>query len=256
MSVEIGPSPERLVKSTQRVRDLGEVFTPADTVNAMLDLLPHEMWNVHPSPTFLEPACGDGNFLVEIFARKLKRITSEFKAGRLPAGEEVKAAKFHALEALASIYAVDISPENVFGGTPGHEIGARQRLLDELQRWHKATMSEPLPKARVLYRCAEWIVARNVQVGNMLANDANGRPTGRDKLPLMEYRWTARGLRLSVSATTLGAVMIENETAERDTLDLFGPPTPTFVWEGPATSLYKAEADTVIVLPAGQKVTT
>lgn len=256
MSVEIVPSPERLVKSTQRVRDLGEVFTPADTVNAMLDLLPDEMWNVHPSPTFLEPACGDGNFLVEILARKLERITSDHKAGLLPAGSEAKAAKFHALEALASIYAVDISPENVIGGTPGHEVGARQRLLDELQRWHKGTLGKPLPKARVLYRCAEWIVTRNVQVGNMLAFDANGHQTGRDKLPLMEYRWTARGMRLSVSATTLGAVMIENETAERDVLNLFEPPTPLHVWEGPVMSLHKAEADTVIILPAGQKVTT
>ena len=55
---------ERLVKSTDRVRDLGEVFTPTATVQAMLDLLPPDMWGVHPSPTFLEPACGDGNFLV------------------------------------------------------------------------------------------------------------------------------------------------------------------------------------------------
>jgi hypothetical protein len=51
---------ERLVKSAERVRDLGEVFTAAATVREMLDLLPDEMWRPHPSPTFLEPACGDG----------------------------------------------------------------------------------------------------------------------------------------------------------------------------------------------------
>lgn len=57
---------ERLVKSAERVRDLAEVFTPAETVDAMLDLLPSAVWSVHPSATFLEPACGDGNFLVAI----------------------------------------------------------------------------------------------------------------------------------------------------------------------------------------------
>lgn len=53
--------PERLVKSQERVRDLGEVFTPLATVQGMLDLLPEEIWAPHPSPTFLEPACGDGD---------------------------------------------------------------------------------------------------------------------------------------------------------------------------------------------------
>ncbi len=76
-----GNTVERLVKSTERVRDLGEVFTPAGTVQAMLDLLPTDMWEPHPSPTFLEPACGDGNFLVAILARKLKSITIAADAG-------------------------------------------------------------------------------------------------------------------------------------------------------------------------------
>lgn len=44
---------------------------------SMLDLLPSEMWVVHPSPRFLEPACGDGNFLVAILARKLEHIGTE-----------------------------------------------------------------------------------------------------------------------------------------------------------------------------------
>ena len=62
------------MKSGERVRDLGEVFTPNATVQAMLDLLPAEMWEPHPAPTFLEPACGDGNFLVAILDRKLDRV--------------------------------------------------------------------------------------------------------------------------------------------------------------------------------------
>lgn len=56
MSMTPPPTPERLVKSVERVRDLGEVFTPAATVKAMLDLIPEAMWVPHPSFTFLETA--------------------------------------------------------------------------------------------------------------------------------------------------------------------------------------------------------
>lgn len=54
MSMTPPPTPERLVKSVERVRDLGEVFTPAATVKAMLDLIPEAMWVPHPSFTFLD----------------------------------------------------------------------------------------------------------------------------------------------------------------------------------------------------------
>jgi len=70
VAFNVNGSEERLVKSFERVRDLGEVFTPNATVQQMLDLLPSAMWAPHPSPTFFEPACGDGNFLVAILDRK------------------------------------------------------------------------------------------------------------------------------------------------------------------------------------------
>ena len=81
---------ERLVKSTERVRDLGEVFTPAATVEDMLDMLPVGMWAVHPSPTFLEPSCGDGNFLIAILTRKLDAVAEAYGRGTLPAGTTPK----------------------------------------------------------------------------------------------------------------------------------------------------------------------
>ncbi len=56
------------VKSKQRVADHGEVFTPAWMVEAMLDLVKAETERI--DSRFLEPACGDGNFLVQILRRK------------------------------------------------------------------------------------------------------------------------------------------------------------------------------------------
>lgn len=84
------------IKSKQRVKDFSEVFTAEREVKAMCDLTPEETWDNIES-TFLEPACGNGNFLVEIFSRKLARC-KWISDG---------------LTALASIYAIDIQADNV-----------------------------------------------------------------------------------------------------------------------------------------------
>ena len=57
------------VKSRERVAEHGEVFTADREVNAMLDLVKQETERV--DSRFLEPACGDGNFVAEILRRKL-----------------------------------------------------------------------------------------------------------------------------------------------------------------------------------------
>ena len=82
----------KLTKSKERVKELGEVFTPPELVNEMLNKLPSDCWE--PEKTFLEPSCGTGNFLVEILKRKLE-------AGHTP------------LQALSTIYGIDIMNDNV-----------------------------------------------------------------------------------------------------------------------------------------------
>lgn len=64
-----------MLKSKQRVADHGEVFTPAWMVEAMLDLVKDEKERV--DSRFLEPACGSGNFLVQILRRKLNAEEKE-----------------------------------------------------------------------------------------------------------------------------------------------------------------------------------
>ena len=61
-----------LIKSKQRILEHGEVFTSEREVNSMLDLVKQETKRIESR--FLEPACGDGNFLSEILNRKLKII--------------------------------------------------------------------------------------------------------------------------------------------------------------------------------------
>jgi len=54
-----------------------EVFTPPDVVNAMLDMLPQELFQ-NPDTTFLDPACKTGVFLREIAKRLIKGLEPQF----------------------------------------------------------------------------------------------------------------------------------------------------------------------------------
>lgn len=91
------------IKSKQRVKDHGEVFTNPREVNAMLDLVKDESYRV--GSRFLEPACGNGNFLVEILNRKLQTVKVEYNKNQ----EEFEKYIFIA---VSSIYAIDIQEDN------------------------------------------------------------------------------------------------------------------------------------------------
>lgn len=84
------------IKSKQRVKEFAEVFTAQREVKAMCDLIPQEMYS-DVAKTFLEPAVGQGVFLIEILKRKFPYCKSE-KDG---------------LKALNSVYGVDIQADNV-----------------------------------------------------------------------------------------------------------------------------------------------
>ena len=95
---------ERQVKSKARVTDHGEVFTAQREVNAMLDLVKQETERI--DSRFLEPACGDGNFLAEILRRKLAAVKARYKKS---AADYEK----YAVMAVTSIYGVDLLQDNV-----------------------------------------------------------------------------------------------------------------------------------------------
>ena len=76
-----------------RTKATGEVFTPTPLVQEILDQLPQEIFT-DTAKTFLDPSCGDGQFLAEVLARKME------------AGSTFE-------QALSTIYGVDIMPDNV-----------------------------------------------------------------------------------------------------------------------------------------------
>ncbi|MDO5722172.1 MAG: SAM-dependent DNA methyltransferase [Actinomycetaceae bacterium] len=96
-------APENLVKSKQRVVDHGEVFTPAWMVEAMLDLVKDESQRI--DSRFLEPACGDGNFLRQVLSRKLSTVQARY-------GENDFERRHYALLALMCTYGIELLADN------------------------------------------------------------------------------------------------------------------------------------------------
>jgi len=92
------------IKSKQRVSAHGEVLTAKREVNAMLDLVKQETERI--DSRFLEPACGDGNFLVEILSRKLHIVGTRYNNNQIEYER-------YAVTAVASIYGIDLLEDNV-----------------------------------------------------------------------------------------------------------------------------------------------
>lgn len=106
------------IKSKKRVADHGEVFTNEREINAMLDLVKAQSQSL--SARFLEPACGTGNFLVEILRRKL--ATAAHLAAQKPKKWRNTYHATFATQALCSIYGVELLFDNA--------AECRVRLLD------------------------------------------------------------------------------------------------------------------------------
>ena len=63
-------------KSKARIKQTGEVFTPPELVERLLDQIPEEKFQ-NPGSTFLDNAAGDGNFMVALKERLLRYGHSE-----------------------------------------------------------------------------------------------------------------------------------------------------------------------------------
>lgn len=163
---------KKQVKSKQRVADHGEVFTAEREVKAMCDLVKDETERI--DSRFLEPACGDGNFLAEILTRKLQ--SSAMKKYKKSSFDWER----NSLLALGSMYGVDILQDNC-------EI-CRQRLFDIWDKeYKKACKKECNDETRA---AAKFILKRNIVCGNALSLkcvDANGNDIDE---PIVFSEWT------------------------------------------------------------------
>lgn len=138
------------VVSKKRVTDHGEVFTNEREVNDMLDLVKQETERI--DSRFLEPACGTGNFLIEILKRKLDVVEKRYAKSQIEFER-------YAVIAISSIYGVDILEDNV--------DSCRKRLFDLFNEKYLS-----LYKKKCKEECRKaigFILGRNILWGDALS---------------------------------------------------------------------------------------
>jgi hypothetical protein len=144
---------EQVMKSRHRVKAYGEVFTPRHMVNWMLDLVSDEL-ETGPDfvdKTFLDPAAGDGNFLVAILHRKVLAVEKRYPAEESPEGS---------LFAVASIYGIELLEDN--------HRDAKDAMLGEFVRFHERR-GVPCDPDTSLRQAAAFLIDANVVRGDTLS---------------------------------------------------------------------------------------
>ena len=140
------------VKSRERVQQHGEVFTNEREVNAMLNLVKHETERI--DSRFLEPACGDGNFLAEILRRKLRVCRNLVEQRKNTQLEYEK----NTVLAVSSIYGIELLPDNA--------MTCRERLFrifcDEYHALYGDSVKEECMHS------IRYLLSKNIIIGNAL----------------------------------------------------------------------------------------
>ena len=147
------PDQRGQIKSRKRVVDHGEVFTHPREVNAMLDLVKHETERI--DSRFLEPACGDGNFLIEILRRKLAVCQRRAHARQYTQLQYEQ----NAVVAVSSLYGIELLADNV--------SACRERLLDYFTAQYKALYG-PQCKAECI-ASVRYLLSKNIIHGDALS---------------------------------------------------------------------------------------
>lgn len=161
---------EKQIKSKQRVAEHGEVFTADREVEAMLDLVDDETRNI--TSTFLEPACGEGAFLIKILERKMEAVAKKY-------GKKASDYEANAFIALTTLYGIDIMADNA--------EKCRERLFaywdKEYTKHCKGTTRQDVRDA------AKYVLQKNILVGNALTLkmvDDNQKDTNK---PIIFAEW-------------------------------------------------------------------
>ena len=178
---------ERLVKSDERVRDHGEVFTPSWMVEDMLNLVKDESARI--DSRFLEPACGSGNFLKAVLKRKLTTVQSRY-------GKSDFELRHHALFSLMCIYGIELLEDNV-----GE---CRESLLAIYAEYLRVDINDVWAKA------ASVVLNANILQGDALTLTAtDGKPIefpewgylGGGKFQRRDFRYDSLTQRSSIEGT-------------------------------------------------------
>lgn len=192
------------VRSKQRVADHGEVFTPDWMVEAMLDLVREETARI--DSRFLEPACGSGQFLVQVLRRKLAAV--ELKFGRSDFEK-----RHYGLLGLMCIYGIELLDDNI--------VECRENLM--------GTFAEYLRLDDDLHEAAAYVLSQNLIHGDAITM----RTLLDEPIVLAEWGYLGKGkfqrrdFRLDVLTQSAAFSQAGTVFAELGTHEIF---TPTMIY--------------------------
>ena len=214
------------IKSKKRVADHGEVFTDEREVKAMCDLVKQETERV--DSRFLEPACGNGNFLAEIVSRKLAVCRKRYKT---PYDFER-----YSVLAMSSIYGVDILKDNV--------AECQRRMFGIWDTEYKAACKKEVNDETCL--AVRYILEKNILCGNaltlMCVDEAQQDIPGQ---PIIFAEWSMlAGTKLKRRDFRLDVLLKANDKPKKEgqlsLLDI-PPELAPYISINPVTKEYMAE---------------
>ena len=198
------------IKSKERVAEHGEVFTAQREVDAMCDLVKPETERI--DSRFLEPACGDGNFLATILKRKLAIVKKNYRRSAYDWER-------YSLLALGSLYGVDILLDNA--------VACRKRLY---AIWNEEYQKICKKECNNETRMSAWfILDRNIVCGNALTLmrvDKDGEDTP-EPIVFSEWTFPVNDARMKRKDYTLAELMAAEEPPKQEIqMSLFDPAEP------------------------------
>lgn len=138
------------IKSKERVTEHGEVYTSEREVNNMLDLVKQETERL--DSRFLEPACGDGNFLIKVLERKINVLLFRYKKNQYEFEK-------NSVVVISSIYGIDILEDNV------------EETQNRLFNYYKSIYSKTFKglENKELLLTLKFILSKNIIHGDALS---------------------------------------------------------------------------------------
>lgn len=205
------------IKNRDRVKELGEVYTPDSIVMDMLNGVNKQLEDKGYSnidiinETYLEPTCGNGQFLIRMIKDKIDRVYEAAKNGEIKEEDINK----HLIRAVSTVYGIDIDKENVvdtktrllkliFEGEiytfdnkngKGNQVGVDKYPKISLNKSVVDTLSEK-EKLSIVN-----IINNNIIVGNMLDNSTE----------ITSYEWSDDNSTVDVGIVTISELMDATE---------------------------------------------
>ena len=154
---------EKLIKSKERVQKHGEVFTPSWMVQKMLDTEGVKEACEHLTATFLEPAAGDGNFLVAILRRKLAMVSGQYNSS-------IRQYTHYSLYALSTLYGIELLEDNAQMCVMNLFEVYKDFYEEAVEKHHYKQSEDTLNNAK-------FIISKNIVQGNFLTRKlSSGEP--------------------------------------------------------------------------------